>query len=340
MIIDKILRRLLPVICIGVLVSLAFSWLSSDWRALDFQRFSFWWLLVAILLALLPWAWHCLRLAIWGAFFGVKISGRNLLRTVVATDVGSVVTPTAVGGAPLKWAMLVRLGYTPGQATTLTLWGNFEDALFYVFAIPVSLALTKNWDNPLWLAVLDFFRKNKPLVLAGVFALVVILLIIHVLIKRKKRKAGWWEILRSALTDCRETFKHIGRRGRKPFVLSMLAMTAQWLTRFCILLAVVKMLGLEADFLKLLMLQWMVFVAILMTPTPGGMGGAEAAFLMVFAGNLPDGSAGMVMAGWRVLTYYFILLFGVGLLALENDNKASITPASSKFSFDASAKNS
>ena len=49
-------------------------------------------------------------------------------------------------------------------------------------------------------------------------------------------------------------------------------LVAQWLTRFCILLAVVKMLGLEADFHKMLLLQWMVFVAILVTPTPGGTG--------------------------------------------------------------------
>ncbi|MBK8191940.1 MAG: hypothetical protein IPK76_01495 [Lewinellaceae bacterium] len=49
------------------------------------------------------------------AFFGIRILGVDLLRIVVATDVGGAVTPTAVGGAPVKLAMLIQQGYSPGK---------------------------------------------------------------------------------------------------------------------------------------------------------------------------------------------------------------------------------
>lgn len=104
---------------------------------------------------------------------------------------------------------------------------------------------------------------------------------------------------------------------RQPFTWSFLAITAQWLTRFGILLAVVRMMGLEADLTKLLLLQWMVFVAMLVTPVPGATGGAETAFLLVFSDSLPDGMAGMAMTAWRILAYYFILVVGAGLLILR-----------------------
>jgi glycosyltransferase 2 family protein len=314
---DKLLRRLLPIICLGVLGNLAFAWFASDHKIVGFSGFSIWWLLVAMLLALLPWAWHTLRLAIWGRFFGVEIPWKNLFRIAVATDVGGVVMPAAVGGAPLKMTMLVQQGYRPGQAATLTLWGSVEDVLFYTMAIPVSLALTKNWDNPLWVSVGQFFKKNNWAAAAVLLGILVLLLIFKKLVLRSGLMVAWRARFHKLLSECRAAFGLIMSRGRKPFIWSLLANSAQWLTRFGILLAVVQMLGLEADMAKLLLLQWMVFVAMLVTPVPGATGGAEAAFLLIFSGSLPVGMTGMAMLGWRVLTYYFILVVGAVYLVFQ-----------------------
>jgi uncharacterized membrane protein YbhN (UPF0104 family) len=89
---------------------------------------------------------------------------------------------------------------------------------------------------------------------------------------------------------------------------------AQWLTRFSILLAVLLALGLPDDLLSFFLLQWMVFVAMALVPTPGAAGGAEAAFLLVFGKIIPSAAVGPALAGWRFLTYYFMLLAGVGIL--------------------------
>lgn len=313
--INKLLRRLLPIICIGVVVNLTMTWcLSGRNAAPDWSKFSLIYLLLAALLSLLPWFWHCVRLAIWGRFFGVKISNWNLLRIAVATDVGGLVTPQAVGGAPVKMAMLVQQGYKPGEAATLTLLSNFEDVVFFAFAIPVSLALARPWENPLWQHMGGFLEKNG--VLMGsilLFALAAFLSLrkIPFFKNRPQKTESHW---RRLISEFQETVRLIKEKGRKSFVLSILALSAQWLTRFSILLAVLLALGLPDDLLYFFLLQWMVFVAMTLVPTPGATGGAEVAFLLVFGKIIPKSAVGPALAGWRFTTYYFMLFVGVGIL--------------------------
>jgi len=268
-----------------------------------------------MVLALLPWAWHSLRLAIWGRFFGVNIAWKQLVRIAIATDVGGVVMPAAVGGAPLKASMLVQQGYRPGQAATLTLWGNVEDVLFFMIAIPVSIYLTKSWNNPLWKSAEHFILRHGLVIAAILIGLTLLAWWFLNSIKTSGTRSKWMDKIACVLTESLTVFSLILAKGRRPFIYSFLAVTAQWLTRFCTLLAVVRMLGLDADWLKLLLLQWMVFLAMMLTPTPGAIGGAEAGFLLVFAQSLPVGMIGLVLLAWRLATYYFMLGTGAVWLA-------------------------
>lgn len=312
---NKLLRRLLPIICIGVVVNLAVTWYLTDQNAApDWSKFSVIHLLLAALLSLLPWFWHCVRLAIWGHFFGVKISNVHLLRIAVATDVGGTMAPQAVGGAPVKMAMLVQQGYKPGEAATLTLLSNFEDVVFFAFAIPVSLAMARPWENPLWQQTGSFLEKNGFLLVGVLLATLAVFLFFRkksVFKNGQKKTESRWQLL---VSEFRAAVRLIRLKGRKPFILSILALSAQWLTRFSILLAVLLALGLPDGLLHFFLLQWMVFVAMTLVPTPGATGGAEAAFLLVFGKIIPASVVGPTLAGWRFLTYYFMLLVGVGIL--------------------------
>lgn len=312
---NTLLRRLLPVVCIGVVGNLVFSWYTRDaGKPQDWSKFSVAYLLLAALLSLLPWFWHGVRLAIWSRFFDVKISRLNLLRIAIATDVGSSMAPQVIGGAPVKMTMLVQQGYSPGKAATLTLLNSFEDVVFFSMAIPVSLLLTRPWENPLWLHVGHFLNKNGTVLILSILALLLVFLLVKKTIASKragKNPASRWQHWTS---DFNATLHLIYTKGRKPFLLSVLALLAQWITRFSILLAVLLAMGLPDDLMHFFLLQWMVFVAMVFVPTPGATGGAEAAFLLVFGKIIPKGAVGTVLTGWRFLTYYFMLLVGVAVL--------------------------
>ncbi|TNE49830.1 MAG: flippase-like domain-containing protein [Bacteroidetes bacterium] len=316
--INKILRRLIPLVCIGVVINLGFSWYTTDrGKLLDWSEFSGVYLLVAAGLSMLPWFWHALRIAIWSRFFGVKIAPLNLLRIVVATDVGGVVAPVVVGGTPFKMGMLVQEGYQPGRAATLTLLGQFEEAVFFLSFMPVSLILIRPWENPLWRRVGVFIQEHGLWLLLGaglLFGLVYFLRRAPFSRKFFRGHINRSEHLQMLVADFRHAFRLVYHKGRKPFLLSMLAITGQWLTRFAILITILLALGLDVDYFRIFFLQWMVFVAMLFVPTPGGTGAAEAAFLLVFSALIPRAAIGPAMAGWRLMTYYFMLIVGVVIL--------------------------
>ncbi|MEO1261030.1 MAG: lysylphosphatidylglycerol synthase transmembrane domain-containing protein [Bacteroidota bacterium] len=321
---EKIVRRLVPFISLGVLGNLAFSYFTTDQNQFNhWRQLSPGWFLIALGLSLLPWAWHCVRLRIWTHFFDTAISWRQLLTIVVSTDVGSAVSPTAVGGAPLKLAMLTRYGMRPGQATLLTLIGNLEDALFFVFAIPISIWLTDGWENPLLSKAGSLLLENITLILWALAGITLVFLFLKRWLNNTKRftRKGWKMRLLRLKKDFAEAAKLVKKSGWKPLTLSMVALFGQWLSKFSVLVAVFLALGIEVDFIQIMLLQWMVYFAILLVPTPGATGGAEAAFLFVYNGMIPAGKGSVAMATWRLVTYYFMLVVAVVLFVLLTNNQ-------------------
>lgn len=325
--VNVMLRRLIPIICVGVLGNLVFSWYTTDkGKLFDWSRFSGAYLVLAAALSLLPWFWHALRLSIWSKFFEVPLSRLNLLRIVVATDVGGVVAPVAVGGAPFKMGMLIQQGFQPGQAAMLTLLGHLEEAVFFLCMISVSLVLTRPWENPLWQSIGGFMQAHAQ----TIFFVLALLVVLFFYLKKSRKIRQFFrgriqqsERLEMMIADFRHAIQLVYSNGRKPFFLSMLAIIGQWMSRFSILLAVLLALGLDLDLFRIFFLQWMVFVALLFVPTPGGTGGAEAAFLLVFSKLIPRVAVGPAMAGWRFMTYYFMLLVGVIILFGTEKARAS-----------------
>jgi uncharacterized membrane protein YbhN (UPF0104 family) len=65
-----------------------------------------------------------------------------------------------------------------------------------------------------------------------------------------------------------------------------------------------------------MVLQVFVFALMTLVPTPGAAGGAEVMFSLIYRAFLPAGTIGLVTAGWRFLTFYFLLLLAAALSLL------------------------
>ena len=115
---------------IGVLGNIIFSLLVTDRDLLaSLHEFPRGYLVLAIALGLLPWLTNTLRLYIWARFLGHDLRLRDCFQMTLAVDLGSAISPTAVGGGFFKWGMLVQRGVTPGTAASLTTFPIIEDAL-------------------------------------------------------------------------------------------------------------------------------------------------------------------------------------------------------------------
>src|SRR5690606_25308296 len=107
----RLFRAAMILIPIGVLGNVVFSLLVTDRTLLaaldDFPRG---YLALAVALALVPWFTNAGRLLIWTRFLGHRLRYREAFQITLAVDLGSAVSPTAVGGGFFKWGMLVQRG--------------------------------------------------------------------------------------------------------------------------------------------------------------------------------------------------------------------------------------
>lgn len=324
---DKLLGRIVFFISIGVLGNLYFSWQATDTETLKgLTQFSPWWLAFALGLLILMWIFNATRLYIWSKFLEVNAPFINLFRISMATDLGAAVTPTIIGGAPIKVGMMTQTGFRVGVATTLVALSGVEDICFFLIIIPVSLTLTNRWESPIVINAWQHLQQNLPTLLLILGGIILFTFALRWLTQRdffpflKKIKIPFWKIVRYKLAqikaDFKAVFKLIRTRGRIAFALSVLATAGQWLSRFGVLVALVLALNIQDNLLELFTLQWMVFLSMSFIPTPGATGGAEVIFYYVFKSMLPAGLIGIIVASWRFLTYYFMMLLALLLLQI------------------------
>jgi glycosyltransferase 2 family protein len=316
---DKLFRTTLILVPIGVLGNVAFSLLVTDRSLLAaLHEFPREYLLLAVALGLVPWATNALRLLIWTRFLGYPLGFRDALRMTLAVDLGSAVSPTAVGGGFFKWGMLVQRGVSPGAAASITTFPTIEDAIFFTIALPVAVFWTASWDLPVFAQIAEEFRRNALLVsvvAAGIafFTWLAIRWVLmgglgsrtqrrslHLLARARRRLRGTWR-------DAREVFRLIAKDGKSRFALSLGLTAVQWTARYSVISALIAFLGAPVQPVLFWLLQWVVFTLMAFIPTPGAAGGAEAIFFFIYSAFVPERVIGLATAGWRFLTFYLQL---------------------------------
>ncbi len=61
-------------------------------------------------------------------------------------------------------------------------------------------------------------------------------------------------------------------------------------------------------------------------PTPGGAGGAEYTFTLLFGMLLGPAKLLMALVLWRIITYYSCIVFGAGALLIKDTASKKIKP--------------
>lgn len=99
------------------------------------------------------------------------------------------------------------------------------------------------------------------------------------------------------------------------FLISIVQMLVFYSVNYCVYLS----LGLTGtNAITILCLQAILYVAVAFIPTPGAAGGAEAGFLLIFGPIYGPGYAPVAMILWRLISFYFILLYGAVYLSIHS----------------------
>ena len=272
-------------------------------------------LVVAGALSLVPWITNTLRLQLWTAFVGHPVSLLGGLRVVLASILGSAVTPTSSGGGVFKWALLTRHGLPPGAAASLLTVEVVEDTLFFLLALPLALVATTALDIPELRATFSTLGSRAvPLVLTIVILLLLLGLgaslalrgtLGRVLCRWSRR--GFVRVrqaVQRSLQEAATVYRLIAQRGKTRFAFSMGLTTVQWTARYSVATAVLAFLGVPVRPVLFGLLQWATFTLMNAVPTPGAIGGAEAAFAVLYSPFVPSSILGVATAAWRLTLFY------------------------------------
>jgi len=235
----------------------------------------------------------------------------------------NLITPSATGGQPLQLYEMSRKNYTFGSGTAVLVqkYALYQVSVTFLAIIATILSITtlhQSLEAAKWLIAIGLIVNIAGVVLIFILAFnvnaakTIMLGCLELLLK--------FRILKNA-TKYREKVKHFIReyqiaieelKSHKLQTLKLFAVSiSQILVLYSVNYWVYRSLGLhDSNVVTIISLQAILYVAVAFVPTPGAAGGAEAGFLLLFGPIYGLGNTAVAMIIWRLISFYFIILFG------------------------------
>jgi hypothetical protein len=274
-------------------------------------------LVLTALLVFVPMLANSLRVMMWGRFLGLGLGFSGALRVITGTMVANSITPSAAGGTPIKLLLLMSEGVATRRGVSLLSFQAAEDTLMLFGMVGVSIAVSGFamfdflvTDTRYFVSLEQGLRTASMFVLSGAGAVVVIggMLAKGVFGPRPR---GWiTRRLRRIKASAAVVFSDwaaLARRGKRIALVNLFLALLQWSVRFSIAGLVLAAFGIAWQPALFWLLQYLVQMISSTVPTPGGVGGAEAGFLLLFAPFVARAVLFPAMSTWRLLFFYLPL---------------------------------
>lgn len=262
-----------------------------------------------------------------------ELSWKQALRVDMLCEFTSCVTPSSVGGSALGMIYLNREGIELGRATTLMMTTLFLDELFIVTACPIIILFVP------YQQLFDFsssdatFSTSLSVVFWAVYSVLLLwtlVLLFGVIIKPKAVKKllislfkfsllkRWQPKIEKVTDDMVATSHRLKGKPAKWWCATFGATALSWCSRFMVVNALFLGFVAGADQLVVFGRQFIVWVVLMISPTPGGSGVSEWLFTRYYGDMIPAadamGIALIIALFWRAISYYVYLVIGVFLL--------------------------
>ncbi len=324
-------KRIIWPILIGLGVA---SWMfvdSFDSKTLENIRwtpYSFLWLFVALLMMAVRDLGYMYRIRL---LTDKQLSWRRSFDVIMLWEFASSVTPSIVGGSAVAMFIVAREGIKTGRATAIVLITAFLDELFYVTMVPIVFLLAGT--SVLFDANRSFHLFNTEFGALGIFLIgyafiLVLITIISYGIFFRPRGLKWillWifkmPFLRKWRQKAGETGDEIITTSKelkgKPFsfwLKAYLATFFSWTARFWVVNFLIMTVTPVGQHFLIYAKQLIMWVIMLISPTPGGSGIAELIFSDFLGEFIPAGASAALALLWRLMSYYPYLFIGALIL--------------------------
>jgi len=340
---ERILKQVSPrriVIPIIIGLGVASYMLYQDWDTETFSMLTVGWysllfLVISFLMMVIRDLGYMLRLKILS---GDKLSWKSVFNIILLWEFTSAVTPSAIGGTSLAVLFIHKEGVSVGRSSAIVLATAIMDELYFILMFPLILLAI----NPTELFIIDqttteaLSFTNKYFYFAAVgysIKLGFLLFISYGLFlnpKGIKTFLVWLfklPILKRWKAGAEKTGDDIILAStdlkQRPFIFWIKAFTATvlswsaryWVVNFLLLALIFGIPDIDfvvsaSEHVLIFARQLVMWIMMLVMPTPGGSGFAEAIFSQYMAEFIPAGFVVVMALLWRVVTYYPYLFIG------------------------------
>ena len=326
----KFKRIIIPVILgLGVASFLFYRSFNSEIiNNINWQWQSFLWLLFALILMATRDVAYMYRIRL---LTDKQLSWRKSFDVIMLWEFGSSVTPSVVGGSALALFIVNREGINFGKTTAIVLTTSLLDELFYVIMVPIIIIIAGT--NNLFNSNSSFAFFNSDFGSFGVFLIgyIFILILISIILygifinprglKMLLIKIFKLRYLRRWLISAAKTGDDLIMTSREMkgksiwfWVKAFGSTFISWTARFWVVnVLILAFLPVNNHFL-IYARQLVMWVILLISPTPGGSGIAEFIFSDFLGEFIIPGLAPGLALLWRLMSFYPYLFIGALIL--------------------------
>jgi len=326
----KFHRVIIPVILgLGVFFFVEFrDFDSTPYLNIQWTYTSFLWIFMAVLMMVTRDVAYMYRIRL---LTDKQLSWRKSFDVIMLWEFASAVTPSVVGGSAAALYIVSKEGIGTGRSTAIVMITAFLDEFFYITTVPVVLLLAGTRSLFTSDEIPFFFNTQMGVqgaFVAGYIFILILTIIIIYGVFIKPRGFKWFLLWVFKLKFLRKWRIKAGETGddiittskemrHKPFIFwlrAYLATFLSWTGRFWVVnFLILSITPVNSHFL-IWARQLIMWVIMLISPTPGSSGVAEIIFPNFFGQFIPLGLAAAVALSWRMLSYYPYIVIGAIVL--------------------------
>jgi len=272
-----------------------------------------------------------------------KLTWLQSFRVIMLWEFTSSVTPGAIGGTSVATMYVYKEGISVGRSSAIVLMTSLLDELYFVLMFPLVLLLvgtgllfsipdSPGWTHGLMAVALVGYSIKLIWVLGLSYGLFLnprglsklIYRIFHLpLLRRWKRGAG------KAALDIIVSSEEMKSRKPRFWIQALLSTFLSWTSRYWVVNFIIlaffgaHVFGVHEHFL-IFARQLVMWIILLVSPTPGGSGVAEFMFDKFLGEFIPIAGFAIALAFlWRLISYYPYLIIGALLVPKWINDKFS-----------------
>ena len=269
-----------------------------------------------------------------------ELSWKQSFQVIMLWEFASAITPSIVGGSAVAVYIVHKELNNVGKSTAIVMASSLLDELFYIFMVPTLYAFLYFMDSHEALfsikgsSSLHELTHGYGLYMFGfgyLFIVTYSIIILYALFYNPRvikwtfikvftlpffRK--WRDAAAKAGDDLIIASKEIKGKRKRFWVKAGLATFVSWTARFWVVnFLILVPLGVGISFSDQILIygrQLLMWVIMLVSPTPGGAGFAEVAFTVFLSEFIDSRLISSMAVLWRLISYFPYLFIGVAVL--------------------------